>query len=382
MKKFILFAISFAMMPILSMAQDDDLYFTPVKKEKKSEKKEEAVVKRTPRTTFVIEAEDPTVEVYTRNSRNEDEYNRRFNNGNSYGETAENTDVESEDSDDRSYENNEDDYYYSRRILRFRSPRVGIAVSSPLYWDLVYNYGAYDYLYNDYYVYDPFFWGYGWGYGWSWGPWSCWYGPIWGWHSPHHWHYWGCGPMWGGGIHHGPSMGFTRYNRGTFSNRYGNSNRIRTSALAANGSRSFSIRNAAGNRTSALGRGSFSIGDRGTSSGAFSSRGSAVQNQKNNGQTRGTRTRGTNSSYSRSNSNSGKSSNYNRVSSSRSTSNTSNTVSGSKRTSVRSNSTPSRSSGSSFQSSGSRGGFGGGGSFGGGGGSRGGSVGGSRGGRR
>lgn len=379
MKKFILFAISFAMMPILSMAQDDDLYFTPVKKEKKSEKKEEAVVKRTPRTTFVIEAEDPTVEVYTRNSRNEDEYNRRFNNGNSYGETAENTDVESEDSDDRSYENNEDDYYYSRRILRFRSPRVGIAVSSPLYWDLVYNYGAYDYLYNDYYVYDPFFWGYGWGYGWSWGPWSCWYGPIWGWHSPHHWHYWGCGPMWGGGIHHGPSMGFTRYNRGTFSNRYGNSNRIRTSALATNGSRSFSIRNAAGNRTSALGRGSFSIGDRGTSSGAFSSRGSAVQNQ-NNGQTRGTRTRGTNSSYSRSNSNSGKSSNYNRVSSSRSTSNTNNTVSGSERTSVRSNSTPSRSSGSSFQSSGSRGGFGGGGSFGGG--SRGSSGGGSRGGRR
>ncbi len=374
MKKFILFAISFAMMPILSMAQDDDLYFTPVKKDKKSEKKEESATKKTPRTTFVIEAENPTVEVYTQNSRNEDEYNRRFANGNAYQDTAENEETES--SNDEDYENNENDYYYSRRILRFRSPRVGIAVSSPLYWDLVYNYGAYDYLYDDYYAYDPFFWGYGWGYGWSWGPWSCWYGPIWGWHSPHHWHYWGCGPMWEGGIHHGPSAGFTRYNRGTFSNRYGNSNRIRTSALANNGSRSFSIRNAAGNRTSALGRGSFSIGDRNTSSGTFSSRGNAVQN-KNGGQ--GTRSRGTTSSYSRSNSSSGKSSNYNRVSSSRSTSNTNNAVKTTERTSTRSNSTPTRSSNSSFQSSGSRSGFGGGGSFGGG--SRG-NAGGSRGGRR
>ncbi|MCM1347150.1 MAG: hypothetical protein NC206_08705, partial [Bacteroides sp.] len=294
MKKFMLFAISFAMMPILSMAQDDDLYFTPVKKDKKSEKKEEVVVKKTPRTTFVIEAENPTVEVYTQNSRNEDEYNRRFNNGDSYQNVTEN---ETEETDDRNYDNNEEDYYYSRRILRFRSPRVGIAISSPLYWDLVYNYGAYDYLYDDYYVYDPFFWGYGWGYGWSWGPWSCWYDPIWGWHSPHHWNYWGCGPMWGGGIHHGPATGFTRYNRGTFSNRYGNSNRIRTSALANNGSRSFSTRNMSGNRTSALGRGSFTIGDRNSSRGTFSSRGTGIQSG-NTGQTQGTRSRGTTSSYS------------------------------------------------------------------------------------
>lgn len=377
MKKLILIAISLVMMPILSMAQDDDLYFTPVKKKKQEEKKEEVVVKNTPRKTFVVETESPAVEVYTKSSRDEDEYNRRYSNGDSYPDSSENEEAEEADGG-RDYGSSEDDYYYSRRILRFRSPRVGIAVSSPLYWDLVYCYGAYDYLYDDYFAYDPFFWGYGWRYGWSWGPWSCWYGPIWGWHSPHHWHYWGCGPMWGGGIHHGTAPGFTRYNRGTFSNRYGSSDRIRTSALANNGSRSFSVRNPSGIRTSAAGRGSFTLGDRNGSSGTSAIRGNAGQNRVG-GQVRGTRSRGTTSSYSRSGTN--KSSNYNRVSSSRSSANTGNTDRGnssrtSERTSVRSNSTPSRGGSSSFQSSGSRGGFGGGGSFGGG--SRGGSGGGRR----
>lgn len=36
------------------------------------------------------------------------------------------------------FEGTQDDYEYAMRIVRFRSPRYAIPVSSPLYWDVVY----------------------------------------------------------------------------------------------------------------------------------------------------------------------------------------------------------------------------------------------------
>jgi hypothetical protein len=166
--------------PIVMMAQDDDLYFTPSKKASKT-------------TTSSTD-----IEVYNTNARNEDEYNRRgitngyagsyssddYQTGGGYDAQAE-TEVVPVDTidvdDDESY------YRYSRRLLRFHTPRI-YALSSPYYWDLVYGYGIYDYLYDPFYdpfFYDPYF--YSWGYGWGWSPWNAWYGPFWGWHGYYGW---------------------------------------------------------------------------------------------------------------------------------------------------------------------------------------------------
>ncbi len=182
---------------------DDDLYFTPTKKSQKTS------------------AARVTQKVYSDNDRDDDEYNRRYTGyadawqtgGEADSIVADSmaADMECAQSSGSDYDltDPENDYVYSRRILRFHSPRFGFAISSPYYWDLVYGWGVYDYLYDPYYdyFYDPFYWSWGWGYGWAYRPWNTWYGPIWGWHhSPHGWHDWGCGPMW---HDHGPVARFT-----------------------------------------------------------------------------------------------------------------------------------------------------------------------------
>ena len=49
------------------------------------------------------------------------------------------------------FEGSQDDYEYAMRIIRFRSPRYAIPVSSPLYWDVVYGgYASWDWnIYED-----------------------------------------------------------------------------------------------------------------------------------------------------------------------------------------------------------------------------------------
>lgn len=265
MKKFLLIALAFV--PLLSMAQDDT-YFVPKKKAAKTT----ASVGTYSTQTAVKPAE---LAVYNNNSRSDDDYNRRFNyNAGNTGSDDWQTGGGSEVADtlaqdtlrgagySREMDDAEDDYYYSRRLLRFHSPRL-VAYRSPYYWDLVYGYGCYDYI--DYWYGDPFYWNYGWGYGWSWGPWSCWYGPIWGWHSPYAYDYWGWGwhshcygyTYWGGGYiprHSNPrTQGIARYDRNSFGNRSSalNGRTTRTSALAGRSSRT------AGTRSSyAEGRGS------------------------------------------------------------------------------------------------------------------------------
>lgn len=193
MKRLLIYA--FLILPLFCHAQDD-MYFVSSKKAKEAERKAVADLR-----AKAEPVESPTVVIYNDNSRNEDEYNRRYVDGDDYqisgGYSSDSlsADIDTVDvASGSAYEMDDPelDYRFSRRIVRFHNPR-SYALASPYYWDLYYVYGAWDYLYDPY---DPWYWHYGWEYGWSWGPWDCWYGSIWGWHRPYAWAYWGWGPCW------------------------------------------------------------------------------------------------------------------------------------------------------------------------------------------
>lgn len=250
MKRSILLSLIF--MPFVSiMAQDDDLYFSPTST---------PAVQSVNRNSLIGEVDEGAFDqsklaVYNNNSRNDDEYNRRYAGAGSMGYQTEggndySYDYESNDTifNTDSISDGSDDYAYSRRILRFHSPRVGIALSSPYYWDLVYGYGIYDYLYDAYY--DPFFYSWGWRYGWAWGPWSSWYGPFWGWYHPYGWSYWGWGYGWHG--HYAWNHGRYSQRGGGFVNRdVAKADGIRTNSLPNGGNASLS-RGTFGSRNSNL----------------------------------------------------------------------------------------------------------------------------------
>ena len=219
-----LLTLALVLLPLLSMAQDD-LYFTSSKKAKEAAQKR-ATASMTARTTPVVA---PTVVDYHSNTRGEDEYNRRYVYGGQYAEDSLAARIDSVQS---GYDINdpEMDYRYSRRIVRFHSPRL-YALTSPYYWDLYYGWGAWDYLYDPW---DPWYWHYGWGYGWSWGPWDCWYGSIWGYSHPYSWTYWGWGPGWSRPVY------YANYHRNTVPREFNSSrghmaagNRIRTNVVGA-----------------------------------------------------------------------------------------------------------------------------------------------------
>lgn len=273
MKRLVIFSAMLAFTQLSIIAQDD-LYFFPEKsKEQKTEVKVENKTKaREPELIFKGNAD---VEVYNTSSRDEDEYNRRYMYS---GDDVEPDTIEAVESN---IYDDENDYQYSRQILRFYSPHVGVYVSSPYYWDLVYGYGAFDYIYADpLFYYDPYYWSWGWSFGWGWRPWGSWYGPFWGWYHPHHWVGWGCGPCW-----HNPHPVRYNANRGTFVNGYGRGSRIRTGDMVQ------TSRTNAFNRTNALNR--TNVYDRTNSTynrGGYTS-GSRVTNTSGNGQTTTTRRR-------------------------------------------------------------------------------------------
>ena len=241
-----LVTLALILVPLLSMAQDD-LYFTSSKKAKEAAQKR-AASSMNARTQTVVA---PTVVDYNSNTRSEDEYNRRYvysgdfqNAGGAYMDDslAARIDTIGLDNAQSRYDMNDPelDYRYSRRLVRFHSPRL-YALTSPYYWDLYYGYGAWDYLYDPW---DPWYWHYGWSYGWTWGPWDCWYGGIWGWSHPYSWTYWGWGPGWSRPVY------YASYYRNTVPRDFNSSrghmaagNRIRTNAVGG--------RNV-GSRTSAL----------------------------------------------------------------------------------------------------------------------------------
>ena len=209
---------------------DDDLYFTPSKKQSANM----SATIESVRTQGM--SSRPTLEVYSNNNRSEDEYNRRYSNYAGSWQTGGSSETD-----------------------QLMATVDSLVVSSPYYWDLVYGYGIYDYLYDPFYdyLYDPFYWNFGWGYGYTWGPWSTWYGPLYGWYAPHHWDYWGVGPLWNTGYYgsvwaHSGNYRGNSWNRGSFThNRFSAPNTMRTSALAASGTRSGSTLASQVGRTSA-----------------------------------------------------------------------------------------------------------------------------------
>ena len=219
----VLFALGLGLVP-LSLRAQDDMYFIPKKKTQPEKVEEQPAKKATEQTvtttrelkiksspgySFTFVDQEETGEV-----RDVDEYNRRYRFSEPDSVWVSEQNVEEEEEDGQwvdGFDGSEEDYEYAKRILAFRSPTVGVPVSSPLYWDLcygpnsiywnVYDAGFYAYafptVWNPYY-YSPwrtgFWWGFHYGYpSWSWG-----FGISWGWHYPywHHHHYW---PVYSGG---------------------------------------------------------------------------------------------------------------------------------------------------------------------------------------
>ena len=254
MKKLALLSLLVVVLPYISMAQsvDDDLYFVP----KSKKEKKETTVTRTERVTTVTSTktsktilDDTPQEVRFTSSgrfaspdvvldaagveRDVDAYNRRYSFSVDTATTTryvvETEEVVEKDSEwTGDFASSEGDYQYATRLIRFRSPRVAVPVSSPLYWDLAYTWSPYDWdvVYTDgYYAYvtpawsNPYWWdwhydpwrwhsGWSWHVGWGTGGWH--FGFGWGWHAPwHHHHYPYHAPYWGHHHHphHGPHFG-------------------------------------------------------------------------------------------------------------------------------------------------------------------------------
>lgn len=314
MKKGILASIMLACLPWFALAQsNDDLYFIP-KKEKKTEVKQRTQTVReqalprttqsTPGTIVVRDADGKT--------RNVDEYNRRYTaRDNNFSVANDTLYVDEKPYDEQGgewvngFDGTQDDYEYAMRIVRFRSPRYAIPVSSPLYWDVVYGGGAFPSW--DWNVYDDGMYAYvfptfsnpmWWDWRWSWGM----SGPYWGfgwrspwyynsWYSPWYGGYWGgyYGGYWGPGYyghHHYPYYGgWGNYSAYNYNNRRGDigySSRYN----------SFNSRNGGNSYTTT--RGSYNAFDRNGRTGGRVVRGSndaSVRGNSNGGRSVGTYTR-------------------------------------------------------------------------------------------
>ena len=200
------------LLPLGAMAQVDDLYFVPTKKKEKKENKvtvsNKQVIKSDANTTQngtnVVRLKKSTTGNLVK-EMDEDAYNRRPGTRVKYTEEYE------EEYDTILIKGDESgEYTYSTRLVRFHSPRHSAILSSPLYWNVVYesgvdNWTIYDdgtywdiypsYSYSTTY-YTPSYADYGWqmGYNWytgyDWYVNHVWYSNFYGWHhTPWGWHY-------------------------------------------------------------------------------------------------------------------------------------------------------------------------------------------------
>lgn len=242
MKGKIVASLMIACLPWLAMAQsNDDLYYVPKKETKKqaqsvSVQRSNVEKQQQPTTVYTAPVSTVAVKDVSGNVRNIDEYNRRYTSrDNTFSMQNDTLYVEEKPYNERGewvngFEGSQSDYEYAMRIIRFRSPRYAIPVSSPLYWDIVYGGAAFpswdwnvyeDGLYA--YVFptstNPIWWdwrwnwslsGPRWGFGWGWSsPWyySSWYSPYYyggywgGWYGNYWGGYWG---GWYGGYPHYP----------------------------------------------------------------------------------------------------------------------------------------------------------------------------------
>ena len=213
---------------VLAAQRNDDLYFVP---KKKAETKKETVAapKQNSQGTTVYSTSATSTPVVVKdvagNTRDVDEYNRRYTSReNTFSMQNDTLYIQEKPYSERGewvngFEGTQDDYEYAMRIVRFRSPRYAIPVSSPLYWDVVYGAfpswdwnvyddGLYAYVFPTYS--NPLWWDWRWNwsiagprfsFGWGWSsPWyySSWYSPYW------YGGYWGgyWAGYWGPGWHH------------------------------------------------------------------------------------------------------------------------------------------------------------------------------------
>lgn len=186
MKKSLLLTV-LCLSSLCTYAQDDDVYFVPSSKDN-IEQDDSYTAPDAGKSTYtpITTSDDAFNHSDWANGRGNgkwdvDAYNRR---GKNYNPQSANDSLTSQESYDQGYSDGHEDGSCTARIVRFWSPRVGISVSSPFYYDY------YDLCY------DPFYYGYGspWSWGWSgWYGWGSWYGwrPYysswswgWGWHSP------------------------------------------------------------------------------------------------------------------------------------------------------------------------------------------------------
>ena len=179
MKNRILFSLVVAVIPFFSFAQIDDMYFVP---QKETKEQKEQQTRSQPSMHAISESVATTAsnEHVQNNARDVDEYNRRYRWENDSTAANEEETANEENARADSIQGLEEDYQYTKRILRFNTPTIGVAVSSPLYWDLRYGPNS---IYWD--VYDDGFYAYAYPSSWYWGP--HWHHPHWG-HPGHGWY--------------------------------------------------------------------------------------------------------------------------------------------------------------------------------------------------
>lgn len=218
-----LFLISMFAIGLLSGYAQDDVYFVPKKGSKVVEDQEE--LSSSYRQLPAQSSEQDGWYSNRRVNRDVDAYNRR----------KANTNDSSSLKQQRRYEDEEDNGYYTERLIRFHAPG-GVIVTSPYYWDYC------DYYVDPFYYYDPWYWRtnwYIWGrpWGWSswytWSPWPSWYGyygPWYGYYNSWYgyynpWYDWGWNRGWN-------NWGYRESYRGSWGGRGSN---VNNSAANTNG---------------------------------------------------------------------------------------------------------------------------------------------------
>lgn len=239
MKGYLFLAVMICSFPLLASAQSD-VYYIPTKKVKTITRTDSNGEEVYTYSAKAVKESNATAKYYSDN-RDVDEYNRRG--GSSASGVASNQ--ESLTDEDETYVADDpqaiEDYKYSKHIIRFYSPRRGIMISSPYYWDICYNdvwdvyydgwaYGLPSYAYWTY-AYDPWYYNHWWYrscWDFTWGWYDPWWGSYyWGWHHPLYWGWdrpWYGGWAFHGGHHHyhvGWDHGYGHHSFGHMANNNG-----------------------------------------------------------------------------------------------------------------------------------------------------------------
>ena len=235
MKGYLFLALLICSFPFMASAQSD-VYYIPTKKVKTITRTNSNGEEVYSYNAKAVEKESTTAKYYNEN-RDVDEYNRRGGSSSdvtNQGSATEETNVEETPDNE--------DFKCTKHIIRFYSPRRGIMISSPYYWDICYDdvwdvyydgwaYGLPSYAYWRY-AYDPWYYNHWWYrscWDFTWGWYDPWWGSYyWGWHHPLYWGwdrpYYGGWAFHYGGPHHyhvGWDHGYGRRSFGHFANNDG-----------------------------------------------------------------------------------------------------------------------------------------------------------------